>query len=83
MKQTNSKVQMLVIGCVIGMAMAGLLVALVAGGHLGGIGLLAVILLIGLSGLIGWLVGIQRRLRLERHRIWLEGYKEGREASPW
>ena len=36
-----------------------------------------------LSGLSGWLVGIQRRLRLERHRIWLEGYKEGREASPW
>ena len=83
MKQTNSKVQMLIIGCVIGMAMAGLLVALVAGGRLGGVGLLAVILLIGLSGLIGWLVGIQRRLWLERHRIWLEGYKEGREASPW
>lgn len=83
MKQANGKTQMLVVGLLIGMAMAGLMVALIAGGYLRGVAFLAVILLISLSALAGWILGTQRRLCWERHRIWLAGYKEGREKGAW
>lgn len=79
MKNMTGKARMMVAGMALGVGVAFLLAALAAGGMLSGWGLMAVLLLIGLAGLSGWMIGTQMRVKLERDRIWLEGYKEGLE----
>lgn len=81
MRRMDGKARMMVMGAGIGAASAALLVALAASGLLGGWGFLAVVMLAGLAGFGGWLLGCQTRARMDRDRIWLEGYKEGRKGA--
>lgn len=81
MRNMTGKAKMMAAGMALGLGVAFLLAALAAGGRLEGWGILAVLLLIGLSGLGGWMMGTQMRVRLEKDRIWLEGYKDGRKET--
>ena len=78
MKRMDGKARMMVMGAGIGAASAALLVALAASGRIGGWGILAVMMLAGVTGFGGWLLGYQTRARMDRARIWLEGYMDGR-----
>lgn len=79
MRNMTGKARMMAAGMALGAGTAFLLAALAAGGILGGWRLIAVLLLIVLAGISGWMIGTQMRVKLERDRIWLEGYKEGLE----
>lgn len=79
MRSMTGKARMMVTGLALGGGTAFLLAALAASGRLGVWGLLAILLLMGLASAGGCLMGIQMRVKLERDRIWLEGYKEGLE----
>ena len=79
MRNMTGKARMMAAGMALGAGVASLLAALAAGGLLNGWMLVAVFLLIGLAGISGWMIGTQMRVKLERDRIWLEGYKEGLE----
>lgn len=79
MRNMTRSAKMMTVGMVMGLGVAFLLAALAAAGRLEGWGLVAVVLLIALASLSGWMIGTQMRVKLERDRIWLEGYKEGLE----
>ena len=76
-KNMTGKSRMLVVGIVLGAAGAALLAALIAGGKLGWIGLLAVLLLAALASLSGWMIGIQMRIKAECGKAWTRGYEAG------
>ena len=78
MKYMNGKAKMLVEGIVLGTGTMGMIAVLIAEGRIGRLGLLAVALLIGLSGVSGWILGVQMRAKLDRDRIWIQGYRAGR-----
>lgn len=81
MKYMTGKAKMMVVGVGIGMAAAALIAALAVSGRIGWPGLLAVLALAFLTGLLGLLVGIQIRVKVERDKAWLKGYKDGMEAG--
>ena len=78
MKYMNGKAKMLVEGIVLGTGTMGMIAVLIAEGRIGRVGLLAVAPLIGLSGVSGWILGVQMRAKLDRDRIWIQGYRAGR-----
>lgn len=79
MRYMSGKAKMMVTGLAIGLTVATLMAALAVKGQIGFWGVAAVILVAALAGVAGWLVGVQMRVKFEKHRIWLEGYKNGRE----
>ena len=81
MRKMTGRARIMVVGMALGFGAAFLLAILAVSGRLGGWGLLAVLLLAGLAGLGGWMVGVQMRVKLEWDRIWMEGYKDGREKT--
>lgn len=81
MRNMTGKAKMMAAGMAMGLGVAFLLAALAGAGRLEGWGLVAVILLISLAGISGWMIGTQMRVKLERDRIWLEGYKDGRKET--
>lgn len=81
MRNMTGKAKMMAAGMALGLGVAFLLAALAASGRLGIWGILAVVLLIGMAGFSGWMIGIQMRVKLERDRIWMEGYKDGRKTT--
>lgn len=81
MKYMNGKAKMMVAGIVLGTVAAGGMAALIAAGKIGLAGSLVVMFLMALAGIGGWLLGIQMRVKIDRDRAWLRGYKDGRENS--
>lgn len=81
MRYMTAKAKMMVAGTVIGAAAAGLMAALIVSGRIGLAGILAVAALAALAGLTGLIVGLQMRVKLERHRVWMQGYKDGCESA--
>lgn len=81
MKNMNAKARMMVAGIVIGTLGAGILAALIAAGRIGPAGFLAVSFLIALAGFGGWMIGVQTRVKIERDRAWVQGYRQGREEG--
>lgn len=81
MKRMTGKARMLMEGAVLGTGMTGAALYLLAAGQARGLGLLAIVVLAGLSGVAGWMLGAQMRVKLERDRIWMQGYKTGRTES--
>lgn len=81
MRYMNGKVKMMVTGLAIGLAAATLVAVLAVKGQIGVWGVAAVILVAALAGSAGWMIGVQMRVRFEKHRVWLEGYMNGREEG--
>lgn len=77
----NSKAKMMALGMAVGLGTALLIVVLVTECEISGIGFAAALLLTALAGFGGWMIGMQMRVKLERDRIWLEGYKDARQRS--
>lgn len=81
MRHMNGKTKMLVMGMLQGVGMTTNVVLLLVKGQLGRSGLFAVLLLIVLASLTGFQLGMQKRVRIERFKLWMMGYEEGQEAG--
>lgn len=83
MKNRNITVRanLLIGGIVLGMAEAGILAALIAGDRIGLAGFAGVVVLALLAGFGGWMIGMQMRVRVDRDRAFMQGYKQGREGQ--
>lgn len=81
MRYMNGKAKMMVTGLAIGLVAATLVAVLAVKGQIGVWGVTAVILVAALAGSAGWMIGVQTRVRFEKHRVWLEGYMDGREEG--
>ncbi len=77
----NSKAKMMALGIAIGLGAALLLVVLATECGASRVGIAAALLLTALAGFGGWMIGLQMQIKMERDRIWLEGYKDGRRKS--
>lgn len=77
MKYMSGKAKIMVAGLAIGLAAAAVLAGLAVKGQIGFWGMAAVLFVAALAALAGWIIGIQMRVKIEKHRVWLEGYKDG------
>ncbi len=81
MRYMSGKAKMTVAGMVIGLTAATLITGLAMKGQLGFLGMAVVLLVAVLAGAAGWLIGVQMRVKADRDRAFLEGYKQGRERG--
>ena len=78
MKYMTGKAKMMVTGIALGTVAAGGMAALIAAGKVGS---LVVVFLMALAGVSGWMIGIQMRVKIEHDRVWMKGYRDGRDSS--
>lgn len=80
MRRMDAKVMMLAAGMFLGGAIVSILDVLVEKGGAGHPIFVCALLLSLLALAVGWIFGLLTRMEMDQNRIWMQGYKEGRES---